>query len=321
MTRRDRIRWVVVGVIALAVGGVLAAGSVSAAPQAIELCAKAGDIGLPGGVTAPVWGFALKPDGVPCTAPTVEARVPGPVLDVAKDTDVTLTVHNALDDPVALDLPGLDVAEGPAVAAPGGTASYTFRASAPGTYLYMSAADAGRQSAMGLHGALVVRSGAAGQAYDGGPGTAFDREAVMVLGEIDPDFNADPAGFDMNEWAPSYWLINGKAYPQTADIPAQAGDRVLLRYVNPGPETVTMTMLGTNARLVARDANRLGNPFDVVAETIPAGATADEIAQIPAGAAAGSAFPLYNRQLHLTNGAPGAPQHSPGGMLTFIRLP
>ena len=50
-------------------------------------------------------------------------------------------------------------------------------------------------------------------------------------------------------------------------------------------------------------------------------ATADEIATIPAAAASGSAFPLYNRNLHLTNGAFGGPQHSPGGMLTFMRVP
>ena len=129
----------------------------------------------------------------------------------------------------------------------------------------------------------------------------------------------------MNNWAPSYWLINGKAYGAASPdarpkITVQPGNRVLLRYVSAGPETVTMTMLGTNARLVARDALLLGNPYDVVAETIPAGSTADEIATIPASATPGSAFPLYNRQLHLTNGAFGSPQHSPGGMLTFMRV-
>ena len=317
MTRRDRIRFAV----AIAAVAVLATANVSAAPQAIDLCAKAGTVDLPGGVTAPIWGFALKPDGVPCSDASVTAAIPGPVLDVPKGTDVTLTVHNELGDPVALDLPGLDVAEGPATAAPGGTATYTFTAAAPGTYLYTSPEGGGRQAAMGLYGAVVVRSGTAGEAYDGGPGTAYDREAVLVLSEIDPDFNADPAGFDMNEWAPTYWLINGRAHPQTAEIAAQPGNAVLLRYVNAGHDNTTMTMLGMHARLIARDARRLGNPFDVVAETIPAGATADEIATVPAGATSGSGFALYNRQLHLTNGAPGSPQHSPGGMLTFIRVP
>lgn len=312
MTRRDGIRLV----LATAVAGVLAAAPVTAAPQSIDLCAKAGTLDLPGGTSVPIWGFALKPAGVDCDDASVQAQMPGPVIDVAKGTDVTLTVHNALDEPVALDMPGLAAAEGPAVADPNATASYTFTAGDPGTYLYTSS---GRQAAMGLYGALVVRSATAAQAYDDA-GTAYDREAVLVLSEIDPALNTDPAGFDMNGWAPTYWLINGKAYPQTAEIPAQPGDRVLLRYVNAGSEHVTMTMLGTRARLVARDAYLQRNPFTVVANTIPTGATADEIVTVPA-AAAGTGFPLYNRQLHLTNGGPGSPQHEPGGMLTFIRVP
>jgi hypothetical protein len=81
-----------------------------------------------------------------------------------------------------------------------------------------------------------------------------------------------------------------------------------------------MTMLGRDTHVVARDAYPLADPLDVVAQTIPAGATADGIVTIPASATAGDGYPLYNRQLHLTNGAPGATGHAPGGMLTFIRV-
>ena len=69
----------------------------------------------------------------------------------------------------------------------------------------------------------------------------------------------------------------------------------------------------------------LDNPFDAVAETIPAGATEDAIATVPAGGAPSTnGFPLYNRQLHVTNGATAlAPARgtysTPGGMLTFIK--
>jgi FtsP/CotA-like multicopper oxidase with cupredoxin domain len=309
---------------AVVVGGTLTVTGATVAPAtppSFDLCAKAGDLAVPGGATVPVWGFAPGD----CSNPAIPAQVPGPVLDYPQGTAVTVTLHNSLSRPVALDLPGLNVAEGPAVAAPdGGTATYHFTASAPGTYLYSSGLDGGRQVAMGLYGALVVRPAAVGRAYDEafGPSdprsTAYDREAVLVLSEIDPAFNADPLGFDMNDWHPTYWLINGKAHPDTADIPVQNGDRVLLRYVSAGAETVTMTMLGTRSRLVARDASTLSNPYEVVAETIPAGSTADEITTIPAS---GTAFPLYNRQLHLTNGAFGSPQHAPGGMLAFMRVP
>ena len=79
--------------------------------------------------------------------------------------------------------------------------------------------------------------------------------------------------------------------------------------------------------VVARDAQPLNNPFDAAAETIPAGATEDAIATVPvAGAPSANGFPLFNRQLHVTNGTacvsanPCVPRtnHTPGGMLTFI---
>jgi FtsP/CotA-like multicopper oxidase with cupredoxin domain len=173
---------------------------------------------------------------------------------------------------------------------------------------------------MGLYGALVVRSNTAGQAYDTAS-SAFDREATLVLSDIDPAFNANPGGFDMHAYNASYWLINGKAYPQTAPIQAAAGEKVLLRYVNAGHDNTTMTLLGMHENVLARDANLLANPFDADAETIPAGETEDAIATVPAGSSGlPNGFPLYNRQLHLGNGAP-ADSTSLGGQLTFIQSP
>jgi hypothetical protein len=78
-----------------------------------------------------------------------------------------------------------------------------------------------------------------------------------------------------------------------------------------------MTMLGMRARLAARDGWPLVNPYDIVAETIPSGQSIDEIAAVPSGSA-GSSLPLYNRQLHLSNGTLGSAGHTPGGMLTFV---
>jgi len=295
-----------------------------AAAQSIDLCATPGTVALPGAATVPIWGFALRPTpATPCSS--VAGQQPGPVLEVAVGDTVVLNVTNAIPGhTISLSLPGIALDPGPTDAAPGATVSLSFTASSPGTYLYSSTGDAGRQQAMGLGGALLVCSSVPCPTSGTHYSSAYDRAAVAVLGEIDPAFNAAPDTYDLRRWAPSYWLINGKARPDTADITAAAGERVLLRYLNAGPETVTMTMLGLHARLVARDAYRLDNPFDVVAETVPAGSTADLIAAVPAGAAAGSAFPLYNRQLHLNNGAPADSAFAPaagGGMMTFIRVP
>jgi FtsP/CotA-like multicopper oxidase with cupredoxin domain len=245
-----------------------------------------------------VWGFALaarNPAGEP-TCVGVTPAVPGPVLTVAQGEPVRVVVHNDLDQPVSFEGPALPA---PAATAPAhGTASYPFTASAPGTYLYQSGAGDGRQLAMGLYGALLVRPP--------GPPSGYDVEATLVLSAVDPAFHADPAGFDMHKYRATYWLVNGKAYPETAVIHAgAAGSRVLLRYVNAGFDNTTMLLLGMHQRVIARDGRPLRNPFDATAETIPAGATEDTIATVPAS---GTRFALYNRQLH-------------AGMMTFIEVP
>jgi FtsP/CotA-like multicopper oxidase with cupredoxin domain len=295
--------------------------SAPSAPQVrtIDLCAKPGNTTLPGGASVPIWGFALKPAGVDCTDAAVGATLPGPRLEVGVGDTVTLNVTNALGAgrTLSLEAPGIDFDAGPVDAAAGATVTRTFTASSAGTYGYASSGGAGRQAAMGLYGALIVRPQTAGQAY-GDAASAYDAEQTMVLSEIDPALNTspDPDTFDMLGWAPTYWLINGSAHPDLGPIDAHAGDRVLLRYVNAGLEHVTMTMLGIDSRVLARDAYRMDNPLDLVAQTVPAGATSDGIVTVPGSASPGDRFPIYNRQLHLTNGA----QHTAGGMLTFIRV-
>ena len=195
----------------------------------IDLCAKtraAWDIG-PADVA--IWGFALDDGG--CGA---AAGLPGPVLGIdtatitAGDT-VTINLTNVdVPENVSVVIPGLTSADPPdTVGVPAGdSASYVFQASAPGTYLYQSGAqsDAGQVGLpMGLYGALVVRSATAGRAYDD-PWTAYDSEAVLVLSEVDPALHADPAGSGcpgakdncrLLDYHPTYWLINGKAHPDT----------------------------------------------------------------------------------------------------------
>jgi FtsP/CotA-like multicopper oxidase with cupredoxin domain len=315
----NRVRGIVLLAAVLAVTVALThPAAAPSAPQALtfNLCAKAGTATLPGGVTVPIWGFASKPDLVPCSDSSVVATLPGPQLAATEGDSVTLNVTNELGAgrTISIEAPGIDFDAGPTDAAPGDTVTRTFTASAAGTYLYESSGSAGRQTAMGLYGALVVRPPTQ-------PGT-YDAEETLVLSEIDPALNGDanPDTYPMLDWAPSYWLINGKAHPDTGTIDAQAGQRVLLRYVNAGLEHVTMTMLGIDARMVARNGYALGNPVDVVAQTFAAGATAEGIVTVPASATAGTRFPIYDRQLHLANGAPGAPDHAPGGMLKFIKV-
>jgi FtsP/CotA-like multicopper oxidase with cupredoxin domain len=312
-------------VLAVAAAGLVLTGSgASAAAVSIELCAVPGTATMPGAVSVPIWGFGVPATPGDCT--TATASLPGPQLVVNEGDVVTVNVINALPavpaHTLSFDIPGVSFTPGPDTAPVGFSVSRTFTASAPGTYLYRSGGDAGRQQAMGLFGALIVRSGTAGQAYDT-PTTGYDVEAVLVLSTIDPAFNAAPDTSDIHRYVATYWLINGKAYPDTAPgIAATAGQRVLLRYLNAGYDNTTMQLLGMHERVVARDARLLNNPFDATAETIPAGATEDTIATVPSGSAPSvHGFPLYNRQQHLTNGAQTGQSPTPGtggGMLTFI---
>ena len=317
-------------VLVLSAAGLgLASSSASAAVVSINLCAVPGTLSMPGGASADIWGFADGGSGPTPDCSAATATLPGPQLVVNEGDTVTVTVANALpagsggrSHEILFEIPGVAFDPGPATAPVGGTVTRTFTASTPGTYLYQSAGDSGRQAAMGLSGALIVRSATANQAYDAAH-TAYDVEAVLVLTAVDPAFNAVPDTFDMHDYRATYWLINGRTYPDTLPgITAAEGQRVLLRYLNAGYDNTTMLLLGMHERVVARDARLLTNPFDANAETIPAGETEDAIATVPAGPGPSPhGFPLYNRQQHLTNGAQTGQSPTPasgGGMLTFI---
>ncbi len=186
-----------------AVGLGLGSSIASAAPVSINLCAKGGTVTLPGPVSVPIWGFGVPTTPGDCT--TATASAPGPVLTVNEGDTVTISVTNALPagHTLAFEIPGVDFTAGPTDAAVGATVTRSFTASRPGTYLYQSGGDAGRQAAMGLHGALIVRPLTASQAYDTAT-TAYNVEALLVLSTIDPGFNAAPDTFDMHSYRATY---------------------------------------------------------------------------------------------------------------------
>jgi len=297
--------------------------SVPANAAVYLLCAKPGTINLPGLPDVPIWGFARGTVAAPCGG---TATLPGPVLKAANGEIVIISLRNALNVPVSLMIPGENVLPFPGtpfggtpdsfsqLVPPGQLAVYMFIART-GTYIYESGIDTARQVAMGLHGALRVGPPPGGLAYPGNANTLFNREAVLVLSEIDPNLNANPLAFNMQNYAPTYWLINGEAYPDTNPILAPAG-RLLLRYVNASFNHHAMSLRGLHQLLIAREAFRLPTAIQVVSETIPAGTTADAIVVIPAGSA-GRQYPLYNRNLRLTNGSDNAP----GGMRTRVQVP
>jgi hypothetical protein len=291
-----------------------------------DLWAKSGQVVLPGAAgPVTVWGFASTSDA-PATAP-------GPVLVVDQGDSVTVTVHNGLQGQnLSLALPTMSgLAPDTTGAAPGGAATYTFTAGRPGTYLYEAGhtANGGRQAAMGLVGAMVVRPSGVGipQSAYGDAASGYDDEAVMVLTEVDPALNnsADPLTFDLRNFAPKYRLINGKAFPESDPVATDVGRKVLLRYVNAGLTAHPMTTLGVDQLVVGQDSRPTAYPEGAVTLPLAPGNTVDAVVHLPAGQD-GRRFMVYESGGQLDNAGqkygtatPGvSPQQAFGGMMTYL---
>lgn len=288
----------------------IAAGGGGGPSTSFDLYAVTGATNLPGLANpVPVWGYN-----------TVDAPVNqpgGPVLEVNQGDVVTITLHNQLSEQTALLFQGQSMAPDLVGAASGGTQTYTFTANKPGTFLYEAGLlpNAQHQVAMGLYGALIVHPANPSQAYGGG--TDFDTAHVLVLSELDTALNtsADPAAFDLRKYSPDYYLINGKAYPDTLPMGVTAGNTVLLRYVNAGLQAHAMSTLGLSQTIIAQDGSPYQYPHTVVSETIATGQTLDTLITIPA---TGTQFPVYDASLFLRNNTGNSTFAGLGGMLTIL---
>jgi FtsP/CotA-like multicopper oxidase with cupredoxin domain len=298
------------GALAVLIALLTPAGAAEAAPVTIDLYAVSGSTTLAG---QPVTVLGYN------TSNTAVGQPGGPVLTVDQGDVVTVHLHNQLTERTSLLFQGQSMTPDVDGVASGGDTFYTFTANKAGTYLYEAGLiDNGQhQVAMGLYGALVVRPAVAGQAY-ADPTTAFDDEAVLVLSEIDPALNnsSNPAAFDMRKFHPRYFMINGKVYPDTANIPTLPGNKVLLRYVNAGINYHSMAVLGARQSVVALDGSPLNFGRRYVAETFGPGQTADAIVTVPMETGYDNKLAVYDASLlqHNSNVA------GSGGMLTYLTV-
>lgn len=281
-----------------------------------EFWAVSGTKTMPGGGNVDVMGYSDTAGGAPL--------LPGPAIVADAGDTVNVTVHNTLAQPTGMLFQEQRVRPDTTGIAPGADNSstpYTFVASSPGTYLYeaspfvLTSVGGGSQyqTAMGMYGALVVRPSNPAQAYDAN--SAFNVEHLVVVGELDKDLTlANAATFDMRAYAPEYSLFNGMAAPDTTDLAAAAGDKVLLRMVNGGLQAHPMGLLGLDQVVMGEDGNALANPRHIAAETMVSGQTSDVIVEVPSSA--GGRYPLYDASLALNNGATSGT----GGMLGFLSI-
>src|SRR5438067_2000405 len=168
--------------LAAAAGSLLAAAAQAAAPgisgNTITLSASPAYLTQPDGLSVYSWGYgctggalAAGQSFVPATTTSpfcTTMQVPGPTLVVTEGQTVTVTLTNNLPASAgntSILFPGFTLTSAcPAAnqglltceAAPGGSVTYTFTASSPGTRAYYSGTQGDLQVEMGLYGAIIV---------------------------------------------------------------------------------------------------------------------------------------------------------------------
>ncbi|MFZ2541486.1 MAG: tandem-95 repeat protein [Gallionella sp.] len=216
-----------------------------------------------------------------------------------------------------------------------GFATYTWPAIRQGTYLYQSGTHPQVQVQMGLYGALTsaTPSGPAedwqipptNQVY----GVAYDKSVTLLFSEIDPALHAAVANGTYGNallggptstlnYAPKYFLINGRVRNNTPLFQSQAGEKVLLRFLNAGLQTRVPMINGAYLSLIAEDGNAYpwaGNPRQQYTVFLPAAKTVDAIFTGKLVNGANTLYTVYDRRLALNNNA--TPD---GGMMGVLQV-
>ena len=267
-------------------------GSAAAATRTFNLQATSGYISTPDGGQIYMWGFADQAGGF---------RYPGPVIDVNEGDQVVVNLTNNLPDPdgagplraepvsmlffgqdgVSNEIPQYETVgqKGSlrslaAEALPGGSVTYTFTASKPGTYYYQSGTNIHKQINMGLIGGLIIRPATANQAYETSDST-YDREFLLLLSAVDYYQHRrveNGLEYQASSYLPTYWFINGRAFPDTilpdnlSYLPAQPmssmvfmypGERLLFRMVTLDSDMHPFHHHGNHANVIAENGRLL----------------------------------------------------------------
>lgn len=270
-----------------------------------------------------MWGYVL--DTGSCPGVPAPWGV-GPTLSANPGETLTINLRNCLSEDVSIFIPGQYKPLSPVMentdgtgrlratsfdtpTTPGMVGTYQWFGLEAGSYLYHSGTHPQVQVQMGLYGALTVGAYA---------GVATD--VALVYSEIDPALHAAVAGGTYGtpaypstfDYQPKYFLINGKSHPDTSPIALATGQDALLRFVNAGLKTHVPTLEGgLYMDLVAEDGSLYPYPRVQYGFELGAGKTIDALLSV---GEAGT-YPLYDRDLHLTNAAATG-----GGMLIYLNV-
>lgn len=248
-----------------------------------NLTAKSGYISTAEGGSYLMWGYANGAG---------EMQYPGPTLIVNQGEVVTINLTNQLTVPASIVFPGqsrvganggaqgLITREAPAL---GGTVSYSFTASQPGTYTYYSGTNPELQIEMGLVGALIVRptgyNATTNKIAYNHASSAYDHEYLFLISEMDPNIHnqvdsGNMALVDNTTYWPVYWFLNGRTAPDTMSannnplLPNQPyncmpmmhpGEKVLLRMIGASRDMHPLHTHGNHHNVIARDGRLLSS--------------------------------------------------------------
>lgn len=317
-----------------------------------------GFINMPDGTTHYIFGFN-DITGVPeneIVSYRGKATLLAPLLDVYEGDEVIVTLTNLgfpyrpdLDDTHTIHWHGFPnqiplwdgVPEASITVPVGRDFKYYYKPLNPGTYMYHCHFEPVEHIQMGMIGPLIVRPliekdiNYIGRSFAyNNTNTEYQREVLIFLTEMDErphDVVLNVQEFDWTDYAPQYWLINGRTYPDTikdsnapgfplqpfsSKIEAFSGEKVLMRFVNLGFENHCIQVLGIPLQVVGEDAKEVRgfNGEDLTYSTdsifIAPGQTTDVIFTAPDP----GKYILYNRSHHKNTLA----GQKIGGMLTEI---
>ena len=384
-TRRDALKIGGLGIVGLIGGGTLAAaakgGSSGAGSSASHItpslqrrfASTDGFITLPGRPDPyDLYIFGFKEvgfnDGLSAVVNAAKgnAQVPSPILAVPENAGFQLNLTNVgfvgrpdLDDshtihwhgfrdaiPIFDGTPELSIAVGV-----NRTFPYFYAPHHPGTYIYHCHFEDSEHVQMGMTGIVFVRPALGPKFAYNDASTAFDREFSLLLNEVDVrphDGLIAIQEFVWSEYRPQYWIINGRAYPDTikpnlgepgADpdldnqpisslVQVRGGERALLRISNLGYEQHSLVLPGITMTVVGEDATPLGSlSYSTNTLYIGPGESRDVLFTAPpfdTASASGTStygpwntyfFKNRNYDRQTNGGAPGL-----GGMITEVRV-
>lgn len=311
------------------------------------------------------------------------AQISAPIFAFDEEDEITLTLHNLglSQRPDLFDghtmhwhgfvnaIPLFDGVPELSLSVPiGRRFDYFYKPHDAGTYMYHCHFEDVEHVQMGMSGMVYVRpkqnkAPVAGDpvgtkyAYNDGDGsTKYDREFVILLTELWSAAHYRDAHIQVSDWTdfdPSFWLMNGRGYPDTLQpnglsnptdygrqfrpdmesslpmrlqyqpnsslITCNAGERVLLRMANLGFQDHSITVDNLDLTVVGKDASLLKNSDGTTnyqgtnTVDIGPGESRDVIFTAPSP----GEYLCYDRRYNFLSNGGGSGY---GGMMTQIRV-